>query len=465
MQQSNLRITMPSSFRFLTTCLIALTIFSSFLIALPAYAEGMSLQQLLNAVKRGQVAENQENANREAEFRREKSRQQTLLNQAQRDLSHLEREAERLEAIFNENEIELAEKNAQLVERLGSFGEMFGVIRQTAGATAAQFNASIISTELTGRDAGLRSLASSQSLPTTEALEGLWYTLLENMSAQGQIATFAAPVIDQEGHSSEGTVTRIGPFVAIQEGNYLGLDGDTGGLRELGRQPAGRFLDAARALENADTGEIVAAAIDPSRGTILGLLVQTPSLTERVSQGGLVGYVIIVIGIGGGLLGLARIMSLTSAARSVRRQMKHSDKPVKSNPLGRVLLAADEIDSNNTEVIELKLDDAILQELPSLEAGLPFLKMLGAIAPLLGLLGTVTGMILTFQAITLFGTGDPKLMAGGISQALVTTVLGLIVAIPLLLLHSLASSRSREIIHSLEEQAAGIVATRAEEIA
>jgi len=93
---------------------------------------------------------------------------------------------------------------------------------------------------------------------------------------------------------------------------------------------------------------------------------------------------------------------------------------------------------------------------------LMFLKIIAVVAPLLGLLGTVTGMIITFQAITLFGTGDPKLMAGGISTALVTTVQGLCVAIPTVLLHTLVASRARRLNQILEEQAAGMVAVQSE---
>lgn len=427
-----------------------------------AHAEGMTLQQLLNAVRQGRVQENQENTAREAEFRRERSRQQSLLSDARSQLASLERRAERLEATFNENELRLGEMNDQLTERLGAFGEMFGVIRQVSGATAAQVSESLISGELQGRQTALQALARSRTLPKTDELEGLWYTLLENMTAQGQIASFDAEIVAQDGSPETASVTRIGPFVAISDGAYLGYVPETAQYRELGRQPSGRYLDAARALERAEPGEIVPAAIDPSRGAILGLLVQTPSLAERVDQGGLVGYFIIMIGVGGGLIGLWRIMRLSSSARAVRRQMRNADKALKSNPLGRVLIAAQTAESADTEVLELKLDDAIMKELPALESGLAILKLFAAIAPLLGLLGTVTGMILTFQAITLFGTGDPKLMAGGISQALVTTVLGLVVAVPLLLLHAIASTRSREVIHALEEQAAGVVARRAE---
>lgn len=433
-------------------------------IALPgsAKAEGMSMQQLLNAVRQGRISENRENAARESAFRNEKSQQQTRLAQARQELAALERNAAALETSFNENELKLAELSAQLEERLGAFGEMFGIIRQVAGSTAANIQESLISAEYPEREAALQSLARSKKLPKTEAIEGLWFTLLQNMAAQSEIKSFTATIVDEAGTASEASVTRIGPFVAVNDGAFLGYIPETHQFRELGRQPSGRFLDTVRELESAVPGDIVSASIDPSRGAILGLLVQTPSLVERIDQGGLVGYFIIAIGLGGGLLGLAKIMSLSSTAHKVRRQMRNIEKPTKTNPLGRVLLSAENNASASTEVLELKLDDAILKELPALEGGLSALKLFAAIAPLLGLLGTVTGMILTFQAITLFGTGDPKLMAGGISQALVTTVLGLVVAIPLLLIHSLAAGRSKEVIHALEEQAAGVIARRSE---
>ena len=118
--------------------------------------------------------------------------------------------------------------------------------------------------------------------------------------------------------------------------------------------------------------------------------------------------------------------------------------------------------SANAETLELKLNEAVLKETPALENSLTLLKIIAAVAPLLGLLGTVTGMILTFQAITIFGAGDPKAMAGGISSALVTTVLGLCVAIPTLLLHTVVNGRSKKIMHILEEQSAGMIAKQEE---
>ncbi|MGL5069817.1 MAG: MotA/TolQ/ExbB proton channel family protein, partial [Aeromonas salmonicida] len=132
------------------------------------------------------------------------------------------------------------------------------------------------------------------------------------------------------------------------------------------------------------------------------------------------------------------------------------------NALGRVLTVAEQHPELSMETLELRLDEAILQETPRMERGIGMVKVIAAIAPMLGLLGTVTGMIGTFQAITQFGTGDPKIMAGGISMALITTVQGLVAAIPLILAHSLLQSRFTELSNVLEQQVAGILAERAE---
>jgi biopolymer transport protein ExbB len=183
---------------------------------------------------------------------------------------------------------------------------------------------------------------------------------------------------------------------------------------------------------------------------------------ERIDQGGPIGYTILVIGGIGFLLVIERMITLTLVGRKVRAQIK-SNTVSPNNPLGRVLMVYEENKNVDVETLELKLDEAILKELPALERFLSTLKLIAAVAPLLGLLGTVTGMIETFQSIVLFGTGDPKMMASGIAEALVTTMEGLWVAIPTVLLHSFVASRSGAVVQVLEEQAAGIVALHAEQ--
>jgi biopolymer transport protein ExbB len=190
--------------------------------------------------------------------------------------------------------------------------------------------------------------------------------------------------------------------------------------------------------------------------------VNFPSAQEQVeANAGVIGFIIIGVGVVGILLGFYRLLMLTLVSIKVRSQLK-SDKPAKNNPLGRVLLVAESNPSADTETLELKLGEAILKETPSLESMLTLIKMIATIAPLGGLLGTVTGMIQVFQQITVYGAGDPTIMAGGISQALMTTVLGIVVAIPTIFMHTVVKSRSDNIIHILEEQATGMIAQKAE---
>jgi len=180
----------------------------------------------------------------------------------------------------------------------------------------------------------------------------------------------------------------------------------------------------------------VAFAVDPLKGQLLVMEQFKPSITERIDKGGIPGYTIIALGIIAALLSLERFITLSITAAKVRRQTKNST-PDSGNPLGRVLKVYHDNKEVDPETLQLKLDEAILKEQPAINARIAFIKIISMVAPLLGLLGTVIGMIVTFQAITLFGAGDPKTMANGISQALITTVEGLCVAIPTVLLHSI----------------------------
>ncbi|MGC6472000.1 MAG: MotA/TolQ/ExbB proton channel family protein [Parvibaculales bacterium] len=423
--------------------------------------EGISLIQLLDRVKQGRVTDNSDNKRREAAFLKNRDQQQNLLNRTNNAIKREEARSERLEQEFNENELKLAELEGLLQERLGVFGELFGIVRQVAGETKAQVESSIISGELPGREAFLEELSKTKGLPSMKQLEGLWYELQREMTAQGEVKTFEGKIVAQDGSAQPSLITRVGPFSAISEDEgFLRYSGE-GRFTTLGRQPPARFLDGADALTSASAGELTAGVVDPSRGAILELFLQTPNLSERIGQGGLVGYVIISLGIIGVLMAFERILTLTRLGRSINNMLE-SGNLQGDNPLGRVWEAYSANRGVDVETLELKLDDAILKEMPALERGLSTIKLISGVAPLLGLLGTVTGMILTFQAITLFGTGDPKLMAGGISQALMTTVLGLVVAIPTLLLHSIASTRSKEVVQVLEEQATGLIAAHAE---
>ncbi|HEX7026629.1 MAG TPA: MotA/TolQ/ExbB proton channel family protein [Gammaproteobacteria bacterium] len=431
---------------------------------LPAQADespASTLDELLARVIANGNADSETSRKRLERFTRERDQQEALLQEARRETARLEQTAERLNEEIAGLDRETAMLETQLSERLGNFGELFGVTRQVAGDTRSQIAGSLISAQFPARHAALQEIASSKDMPTLEQLRTLWITLLQEQTEQGKVSRFNAIVSDETGHGRDRDVIRIGPFAVIADGEYLVYKPETGQLAGLARQPAARYTQSAERLSGADPGEQVAVAIDPSRGTILGLLVQSPNLLERFHQGGLPGYVVSVLALIGLSIGFWRLLNLWRTGARVQRQMRNNTVDL-NNPLGRVLWTYEEHPGLDVEALELKLDDAVLKEVSVLDRGLGTLKVLAAVSPLIGLLGTVVGMILTFQAITLWGTGEPKVMAGGISQALVTTVQGLVAAIPLLLLHSLAHGRARLIQQVLEEQSAGLIARRAE---
>ncbi len=419
----------------------------------------VTLDQVLSAVRAERRDVSQENQERLRRFQAERNQQQALLTQVRNQVVAAAAESTRLEGVMETNKDAIAELDQELASKQGEFQELFGAARSAAADLNAQVERSMISAQFPGRSQGLNELARTEKLPTEEQLRDLWEVMIQQMAEQGKTVTFNSRIVQANGEASEATVTRIGPFVAFSNGKYLTYK--EGRLQFLPRQPSGAITGAASSVAKASGDNFVRGAIDPSLGTLLGLVVETPTLRERVDQGGPVGYTIIVVSLIAMALGAYKWFSLTMTAGAVRSQVRRK-KASKANPLGRVMLAYENTNSNDVETVALKLDDAILKEVPKLEGGLNLVKVVAAVAPLLGLLGTVIGMINTFQAITLFGTGDPQIMASGISTALVTTVLGLVFAIPLLLLHSFAAGASKRVTQILEEQAAGIIAEHAE---
>jgi len=418
----------------------------------------LSLDELLEQVRTGRRAEERINKQRETEFRNAKRDQERLLSQAQAARTAEEKRSEDLETRFEQNELKIAELEELLALRLGTLGELFGVVRQVAGDTRANVESSLVSAQLPGRAEFLAELGQHKALPSLAQLEKLWFVLQQEMTESGKVVRFDTHVIDLDGNDNPAEVVRIGVFSPISGGKFLNWE--EGRLTELARQPAPAFTSTLRDLEAASSG-LVRTAVDPARGSLLRVLIQQKTLEEVVQAGGGIGMVIIVLGSLTFLLALARMAYVFVVSRQVRAEQKDPSRGG-NNPLGRVLAVFNEHRKSETETLELKLDEAILRETSKVEGFLWIIKVVAAIAPLLGLLGTVTGMIQTFQMITLFGAGDPKMMADGISVALVTTMLGLCVAIPLVLMHSVIASMSRGVSDTLEERSAGLVAMQVE---
>ncbi|HCW94622.1 MAG TPA: flagellar motor protein MotA [Pseudomonas sp.] len=419
-------------------------------------AEPLNPDQLLERIRSERAAEASAMQAREQAFVRDRGKQARLLAQAKAALAEQQAEAERLKAEFDRQEALLAEQEKLLAQRVGHLGELFGVVRQSAGDIAGQWQDSLLNAQYPERLAQLRGLAESRTLPSAEDLDAFWMTLLEDLAASGRVEQVSLPVVGADGQRSEQPVLRVGTFSAFGQDDFLRYDADAGQLLAPARQPSGmgEVEDYLRSDE-----ALGVLPIDPSRGTLLAQLQREPDFWARLQQGGLVGWVIVALGVLGLCLAGWRMVYLSGVGRKVASQMRELERPRDDNPLGRIIgVLGPKPQLADLETLELKLDEAILQETPPLERGQPLLKLLTAVAPLLGLLGTVTGMIVTFQAITQSGGGDSRLMADGISQALVTTVMGLVVAIPLLFLHALLASRSKALIQLLEQQSAGLIA-------
>ena len=432
--------------------------------AAPAVAEegGIeNLDQLLQSVKEQQRAQRELNREREQAFLADKRRQAQLLDQARADFERQQRESQPLVAVTDANAEAIKRLERELDQVVEDMGDLSSTFREFAGDFAAVLQESMLSAQFPERTAELQELANTSEQVTIEEIQSLWLRVQEEMTEAGKITRFPAQVIDTAGASSEREVLRAGIFSAWADGDYLRYVPETGELLALSRQPPGRFRAAAAGFGTSGEPEVL--AVDPTRGSLLGMLSYTPDLRERIAQGGTIGVIIIGLGALGLLLTFWRLIYLFLVAGRIQRQLRQVDNPRANNPLGRVLMAVSNISLDDEDLLLLKLDEAVLAEMPALERGNGLIKLFAAISPLLGLLGTVTGMILTFQAISLFGTGDPKLMAGGISQALVTTVLGLVVAIPLLFSHSVIAYMSRAMIQRLDEQCAGVLARVAEQ--
>ena len=417
------------------------------------------LDLLVESVKNTASIRAKEDKERLTKFLSDKNRQQYLLNQMKVNLKNEEDRSVRLTNQYEANDKELSELEEQLTLKLGSFGELFGIVRQTAGESKGQFMLSLTNIEFPERVEFLGDLAERKSLdlPTTAELERLWYEILNELNQSGKVKSYNTDILSKSGELVNRDVLRIGVFNSVSNGNYLNLVSEQNLLEFLAKQPDGSIKRSAKRLQNKDVSyrEVY---IDPTRGSLLSKLIDRAGWLQRINQGGFVGYVILIILTLGLTMGVLQFQFLYRESKSIDSELETGNFS-NDSILGKLNSVFKSHTGDTPEELEAQLEDILAKASPPLDKNLSVIKLLAAVAPLLGLLGTVIGMIDTFQAITLFGTGDPKLMAGGISQALVTTMLGLIAAVPLLFVHNLLDSRSRAISQIYEEQAIGFVAS------
>ena len=448
------------NFKFLPLLLISSLAFSQENSMEPLEPIVTDLDRLVESVKKTANTRSAEDNLRLQRFLADKNRQQYLLNQMKSKLKAEESRSVRLTKEYEDNDSKLADLEEQLTLKLGSFGELFGIVRQTAGESKGQFALSLTNIEYPSRIEFLGDIAERKSLdlPTNEELERLWFEILNELNQSGKVKEYTSQILSKSGEVMEADILRIGVFNSVANGMYLNLVAEQNVLEYLPKQPDGGIRRSAKRLQNSDAASYHEVFIDPTRGSLLTKLIDRADFFERINQGGFVGYIIIILLTIGLVLGAMRYRFLSQEAKVLDAELG-SGNFSDSSVLGKLNKIFKDYSGSTPEDLEAQLEDVLSRAVPVLEQNLSTIKLLAAVAPLLGLLGTVVGMIETFQSITLFGTGDPKLMAGGISQALVTTMLGLIAAVPLLFIHNILESRSRNITQVYEEQAIGFIAS------
>ena len=428
-----------------------------------------SLEEVLRDVERLGAAQDQAFNEKKAEFEsKAQAEKDRLLRDAEQQKNQLNQASDKLSDTYQANELRISMLNQQLRDKAQSLGlaELFGLARQAANDNSSILQQSLITTQFptpagqTPRDEWMRQFAASTAAPTAADLQRLWVEIQREMTASGQVAKYRATVVQPSGEPTESEVIRIGPFTAISDGQFLAYLPSLREFNVLPRQLPGEFMSVARDFTNATSG-YANAVVDAGRGSLLALYVERPTPAERVDAGAEIGYIIITVGALGFLAFVFQLIHLVIVRLAVSSQLKHLDRPTANNPLGRVLLAFKGDKSRieeDSDVAELRITEAVLREVPKLERFQAFLRLCVAAGPLLGLIGTVVGMILTFQSITESGSSNPQLMANGIGVAMIATVLGLFVAISLLFANALLNSLSRGVVQILDEQSAGMLA-------
>jgi biopolymer transport protein ExbB len=402
---------------------------------------------------------------REATFRGDLQKQEQLARNAQARRNAAEARTNQLDKAYLDNQARLEEMTVLLKQHEGNLGELFGVTRQIAGDAANVLQQSMLTVHYPAQEGEkdraqfLVDMASAKSLPSIVELERMWFELQREMIENGKVVRFTTPVLKPDDTTEEMEVVRVGPFTAISGGHYLGYLPGKKILGMFDRQLGGDLQSAAENLQEATGDGYHPAVVDPARGALLTRYVERPNLLERIQHGEAVGWVIVAVGVLGVLLAAIQFVYLIATRIAVKAQLAKLSNPEPGNPLGRLVLAfRGDKPAPNAEVAELRLSEAVLREVPKLERFQAFLRLAVAAGPLLGLVGTVIGMILTFHAITSSGSSDPRLMADGIGQAMIATVLGLGIAIPLLFINSGLSKLSTGLTQILDEHSQALLA-------
>ncbi len=466
-------------YRHLTTCFFLGTLLST--LPLSLFAKDMRTINIQADNDRAELikkssAEKEAAQKMAAESMAEITRDRSRLTRAVKKLEEQKNLLQQEISLLGDTRTAMTEEEQDITRELTQtdqmINELVGVIRINAKDYISLLTENH-QTALAAKNPNFLTLADENTFPGMNNIRQLADALFTEIKKTTEVTLPTAEIIDRNGKTVSAQLLVLGPFCAA----YL-LDDEIGFLRysaagkkfyALSKLPPKRMQ---KQLLDYMNGESDSVPMDISRGGALQQLTHSLSLWQQVKKGGPIVWPILVIFILGLLIICERILFLWRRHFNCEKFMRHINKAIQQSnwqkcrqqcesylkkPVARVINAGLQCREMEREEIENVLQEAILKEIPALERFLSTLGMLAAIAPLLGLLGTVTGMIDTFHIITLYGTGDPKLMSGGISEALVTTMLGLSVAIPLMLAQTLLNRSVEREIGTMEEKAVALV--------
>ncbi|WP_022668611.1 MotA/TolQ/ExbB proton channel family protein [Desulfospira joergensenii] len=360
-----------------------------------------------------------------------------------------------------------------LVEVSGENREFEGTVRGYAKDLKALLLQSLQSGLHPDRHAVLEPLILQQKTPSMEDVRKAADLLFQEILLSGEVRITQGQIVDRNGKEQQAQLLLLGNFTGIyslgSEVGFLLYSDQSQRYFALSKLPSARI---AKNISSYIAGQGDAVYMDISKGGAIRQMTHQLSLAEQIPKGGVIVWPILLILILAVLIFIERLIFFFRKTTNdgklmlrIKSMMIQDDwegcrtflESKRTRLIPKVLLTALALKDKTRPEIENALQEAILSEIPAIERFLSTLGMLAAIAPLLGLLGTVTGMINTFHAITYFGTGDPRMMSGGISEALVTTMLGLSAAIPIMLGHTLLSRKVETQIMKMEEKSVAFV--------
>lgn len=399
-----------------------------------------------------------------------------------KEIADLEDKNKRLDEDIAASEthlLKLAEEEeklrAALLETEAVNKELSGFVKGFAKDLDAFLDQSPQSALEPDKGAFVKPIVSQTRFPSMDDIRLMVDALFDEIGFSGAVRVADTPIVDRKGGETSADVLLLGNFTAVytveKETGFLLYSDQSHRLFALSKLPKSRIAKQNQAYMAGDTDGVY---LDISRGGALRQMTHELSLIEQIPKGGPIVWPILGILAVAILIILERVIFLYG--RSIDEERFTHDlclhlsngetdqcflmcEKNRGKSIPRIMKAGMDCREMDRVDMENALQESILSEIPKLERFLSTLGMLAAISPLLGLLGTVTGMINTFHVITYYGTGDPRMMSGGISEALVTTMLGLTVAIPIMLSHTLISRKVENMIGKMEEKAVAFVNT------